>query len=57
MFYANLIKDFIDEILEGGDRNQGNFDDGARVQEVINAVERSFHASDDGSICRSTGSR
>ncbi len=43
LFYANLIKDFIDEILSGGSRNQGNFEDGARVQEVINAVERSFH--------------
>ncbi len=42
LFYANLIRDFIDEIHEGGARNQGNFDDGARVQEVINAVERSF---------------
>ena len=42
LFYANLIRDFIDEILEGGGRNQGNFEDGARVQEVINAVERSF---------------
>ena len=43
LFYANLIKDFIAEILDGGDRNQGNFDDGAWVQEAINAVERSFH--------------
>lgn len=43
LFYANLIKDFIDEILEGGDRNQGNFDDGAWVQEAINAVEMSHH--------------
>ncbi|MDR7422152.1 MAG: Gfo/Idh/MocA family oxidoreductase [Armatimonadota bacterium] len=43
LFYANLIRDFIDEILEGGSRNQGNFEDGARVQEVINAVERSHH--------------
>ncbi len=43
LFYANLIKDFIDEILDGAGRNQGNFEDGARVQEVINAVERSFH--------------
>jgi predicted dehydrogenase len=42
LFYANLIKDFIDEIRGGGARNQGNFEDGARVQEVINAVERSF---------------
>ena len=43
LFYANLIKDFLDEILDGGVRNQGNFDDGAWVQEAINAVERSFH--------------
>lgn len=43
LFYANLIKDFIDEILEGGGRNQGNFEDGAWVQETINAVERSHH--------------
>ena len=42
LFYANLIKNFIDEILGGGGRNEGNFEDGARVQEVINAVERSF---------------
>jgi predicted dehydrogenase len=43
LFYANLINDFIDEISDGGERNQGNFDDGAWVQEAINAVERSFH--------------
>ncbi len=43
LFYANLIKDFISEIQDGGDRNQGNFDDGAWVQEAINAVERSHH--------------
>jgi predicted dehydrogenase len=43
LFYANLITDFIDEIESGGDRNQGNFEDGAWVQEVINAVELSFH--------------
>ncbi|MGL4648932.1 MAG: Gfo/Idh/MocA family protein [Caldilineaceae bacterium] len=43
LFYANLIRDFVSEILDGGDRNQGNFDDGAWVQEVINAVERSHH--------------
>ena len=43
LFYANLIKDFIDEILEGGECNQGSFADGAWVQEAINAVERSFH--------------
>ena len=43
LFYANLIKDFIDEILGDSPQNQGNFEDGARVQEVINAVERSHH--------------
>jgi predicted dehydrogenase len=43
LFYANLIKDFVDEIESGSDRNQGNFEDGAWVQEVINAVELSFH--------------
>ena len=42
LFYANLISDFADEILGGGGRNQGNFGDGARVQEIINAVECSF---------------
>ncbi len=41
LFYANLIKDFIDEIVEGGEKNQGNFADGAAVQAVINAVELS----------------
>jgi len=41
LFYANLIKDFIDEISDGGSRNQGNFHDGAWVQEAINAVELS----------------
>ncbi len=35
--------DFLDEIIDSGDRNQGNFDDGAWVQEAINAVETSFH--------------
>jgi len=44
LFYANLIKDFVDEIQDGAAPNQGNFEDGAWVQEVINAVERSFHA-------------
>jgi predicted dehydrogenase len=42
LFYANLVKDFIDEILESGPRNQGSFEDGAWVQETINAVEQSF---------------
>ncbi len=43
LFYANLIKDFLDELTTGTDRNQGNFDDGAWVQEIINAVEISHH--------------
>ncbi len=43
LFYANLINNFIDEIYAGGDRNEGNFADGAWVQEAINAVEQSFH--------------
>ena len=43
LFYANLIKDFVDEIRGDSPRNQGNFEDGARVQEVINAVEQSHH--------------
>ena len=43
LFYANLIKDFVDEIVEGGERNQGNFEAGAWVQEVVNAVELSVY--------------
>ena len=42
LFYANLVRSFIDEILSDGHENEGNFDDGAWVQEVINAVEQSF---------------
>ena len=42
LFYANLVSSFIGEILADDDTNEGNFDDGAWVQETINAVERSF---------------
>ena len=42
LFYANLIRSFISEILSGGPENEGNFEDGAHVQELINAVELSF---------------
>ena len=42
LFYANLISTFITELLAGDDHNEADFTDGARVQEVINAVERSF---------------
>ena len=41
LFYANLVSSFISEILSDGPENQGNFEDGAHVQELINAVERS----------------
>ena len=42
LFYANLTASFITEILSDDDTNEGSFFDGARVQEVINAVEHSF---------------
>ena len=42
LFYANLIGSFIGEVLAGDDVNEGDFTDGARVQEAINAVELSF---------------
>jgi predicted dehydrogenase len=42
LFYANLVSSFITEILDEGPSNEGGFGDGAWVQEVINAVERSF---------------
>jgi predicted dehydrogenase len=42
LFYANLISSFITEIQSGDEHNEADFTDGARVQEVINAVERSF---------------
>ena len=41
LFYANLISNFISEILDDIP-TQGDFNDGAWVQEVINAVELSF---------------
>ena len=43
LFYANLVSSFITEILDAGPANEGNFEDGAHVQELINAVEQSFH--------------
>ncbi len=42
LFYANLISSFIGEILSDGPENEGSFEDGAHVQELINAVELSF---------------
>jgi predicted dehydrogenase len=41
LFYSNLVHNFMEEILSGGDENQGNFAQSARVQEIINAVELS----------------
>ncbi|MEM6529044.1 MAG: Gfo/Idh/MocA family oxidoreductase [Chloroflexota bacterium] len=42
MFYANLIHNFNEEIINGDNaENQGNFAQSARVQEIINAVELS----------------
>src|SRR4051812_33444387 len=42
LFYANLVGSFIGEILGDVAGNEGDFADGAWVQEVINAVEQSF---------------
>jgi predicted dehydrogenase len=43
LYYSNLTANFVDEILDGGDKNEGNFADAAWVQEVINGVEQSHH--------------
>jgi predicted dehydrogenase len=43
LYYANLTANFASEVLGEVDGNEGNFDDGLRVQEVINAVEISHH--------------
>ena len=42
LFYANLVSSFITEILSDDPATEGDFGDGAWVQEVINAVEHSF---------------
>ncbi len=42
LFYANLISSFLTEILSSGPENEGNFEDGAHVQELINAVTLSY---------------
>jgi predicted dehydrogenase len=41
LFYSNLTRNFADEIIGGGDVNQGDFAQGAIVQRTINAFERS----------------
>ena len=38
LFYANLVHNFMQEIVDGGEENQGNFAQSAKVQEIINAV-------------------
>ena len=43
LYYANLTANFAREVLGEIDGNEGSFDDGLWVQEVINAVEISHH--------------
>jgi predicted dehydrogenase len=38
VFFSSLIHNFMQEIVNGGETNQGNFAQSARVQEIINAV-------------------
>ena len=40
-YYGNLTHNFLQEIIDGGETNQGNFAQSALVQEVINAVSLS----------------
>ena len=42
LFYSGLVADFATEILDGGPVNQGDFAQGALVQQTINAFEKSF---------------
>ena len=42
LFYSNLVSDFINEIMEPGRPGQGDFAQGALVQETINAFEESY---------------
>jgi predicted dehydrogenase len=39
LYYANLTASFVSEVLGETAGNEGNFDDGLWVQEVVNAVE------------------
>jgi len=43
LYYANLTANFAGEVLGEIAGNEGNFTDGLRVQQVINAVEISHH--------------
>lgn len=38
LFYCNLVHNFMQEIMDGGEMNQGNFAQSAKVQEIINAA-------------------
>ena len=42
LFYSNLIRNFVDEIVGEAAHTQGDFAQGALVQRTINAFERSF---------------
>jgi len=42
LFYSGLVADFLDEICDAGRVSQGDFAQGALVQETINAFEASF---------------
>jgi predicted dehydrogenase len=42
LFYSCLVSDFLDEICDSGRAPQGDFAQGALVQETINAFETSF---------------
>jgi predicted dehydrogenase len=44
LFYANLVSSFLDEICDGDRAGEGDFAQGALVQETINAFEASFRA-------------
>jgi predicted dehydrogenase len=44
LFYSNLVSDFITEILDSERTAQGDFGQGALVQETINAFEESFRS-------------
>ena len=40
-FYGCLVQNFLEEIHSGGSKNEGNFAQSARVQEIINAAAKS----------------
>ena len=44
LFYSGLVSDFVDEILDAARPAQGDFAQGALVQETINAFEESFRS-------------